>query len=116
MNARLSLTTEDVAADEFASSEAFQFFVKHKKLGLRMDAILRGKSDERLTATELNFYLKSNPDYFYTYKLLGDYYDKILIDKAAAKSYYTLALTKEISSEPERLSIEKRLKELYDKK
>ncbi|MDF2457067.1 MAG: putative choloylglycine hydrolase [Cytophagaceae bacterium] len=116
LNASLSLTTEDVPADEFGSSETFQSFVKHKKLGLRMDAILRGKSDDRLTATELNFYLHANPDYFYTYKVLGDYFDRILTDKAAAKSYYTLALTKEISSEPERLSIEKRLKELYDKK
>jgi len=116
LNAPLSLTTEDVAADEFGSSETFQSFVKHKKLGLRMDAILRGKSDDRLTATELNFYLHANPDYFYTYKVLGDYFDRILTDKAAAKSYYTLALTKEISSEPERLSIEKRLLELYNKK
>ena len=115
LNAPLVLTREDVAADEFGKSEAFVGFVKHKKLGLEMDAILKGKSKDRLTATELNFFLKSNPDYFYTYKLLGDYFDKILIDKAAAKSYYTLALTKEISSQPERLSIEKRLKELYDK-
>lgn len=105
-----------IAADPFSEGEAFGAFMKHKQLGLRMNAVLSGKTDERLTATELNFYLRANPNYFYTYKLLGDYNDRILNDKAAAKSYYTLALTKEISSEAERLSIENRLKELYEKK
>jgi hypothetical protein len=116
LNAPLILTSENIPMDEFGKSDAFVGFVKYKKLGLRMDAILKGKSSDRLTATELNFYLHSNPNYFNTYKLLGDYYDKILSDKAAAKSYYTLALSKEISSVPERVSIENRLKELYEKK
>ena len=52
--------------------------------------------------------IKYNPNYFMTYKILGDYYGKMDPAEKAA-DYYRMALTKEPPSEAERKYIEKQL-------
>jgi Tfp pilus assembly protein PilF len=52
--------------------------------------------------------IQSNPSYYDTFRLVGDYY-YLQGDDAKAKSYYEKALQLEIATEEERASIKKKL-------
>lgn len=56
-------------------------------------------------------FMFSNPSYYDTYRILGDYYAKRQ-NRSKAEEMYHLALRKEIATENERLAIQKKLKKL----
>lgn len=56
-------------------------------------------------------FMFSNPSYYDTYRILGDYYAKRQ-NNSNAEEMYHLALTKEIATENERRAIQKKLKKL----
>lgn len=56
-------------------------------------------------------FMFSNPSYYDTYRILGDYYLKNK-NKAKAEEMYTMALKKEIATEGERRAIQKKLENL----
>ena len=58
---------------------------------------------------------KSNPEYYLTYWLLGDYYAKNK-QPHEAEICYEIALTKEIATEPEKVKIENNLNKIRGEK
>ena len=56
-------------------------------------------------------FVKSNPNSYYTYQIIGDYYKKTG-DKKLAVTYYQTALTKEIATNKERQEIQKQIAKL----
>ncbi|MCD4746646.1 MAG: tetratricopeptide repeat protein, partial [Bacteroidales bacterium] len=64
--------------------------------------------NEKIVFTDKN-YISTNPEFFMTYSLLGDYYKKSKqYDKAI--EYYNIALEKEINSFRELKNIKERIK------
>ena len=104
--------SSSIAQDEFTTTLAFQNFRKQKALSFRIDELLKGKRRDLLSSEEFKFFIEANPNYFYTYKQAGDYQLKMMGNKELAKKYYTIALTKEVSSLAEQKSIEERLLKL----
>ncbi|MCE3280440.1 MAG: hypothetical protein K0S44_2631 [Bacteroidetes bacterium] len=64
--------------------EAFRLLHKHE---------VKYNVDEKI----INEFIKTNPEYFETYSILGTYY-KDRSDKIKALKYYNLALSKEITT------------------
>jgi len=61
----------------------------------------------------ISLFIKSNPEFYYTYYILGQYYHGKGFNELAVK-YYKLALEKEVSSANERKDIENKLKECLE--
>jgi len=61
----------------------------------------------------ISLFIQSNPEFYYTYYLLGQYYHGKGFNELAVK-YYKLALEKEVSSADERNDIRSKLQECYD--
>ena len=56
-------------------------------------------------------FIKSNPEFYYTYWLLGDYYKFNRKDFGSALKYYEIALTKEIPRDNEEEYLKKAILE-----
>jgi isopenicillin-N N-acyltransferase-like protein len=97
-----------VSADSFLDTDSYQQFLRYKELKNRLfDNVALGKKIEWSPALEDEF-IKSNPDSYITYFMLGDYYlEQEKFEKA--KGYYTLSLSKEVASEQERNKIKENL-------
>ncbi|MCF8461422.1 MAG: C45 family peptidase [Flavobacteriales bacterium] len=97
-----------IPADTFLSSNSYKDFLRYKKLKNRLfDNIALGKAIEWNASLETEF-VKSNPESYITYFMLGDYYlERDNFEKA--KGYYELSLSKEVASEQERKNIRKNL-------
>ena len=98
-----------VGADTFLGSESYRKFLRYKELKNRIfDNIALGKKIEWNVSLEEEF-IKSNPESYITYFMLGDYYlERGNFEKA--KSYYELSLSKEVASEQERNKVKENLK------
>jgi isopenicillin-N N-acyltransferase like protein len=101
-----------IPADDFAYSLSFKEYSAQKAMHLRIDGLIKKKRKDLLSQEELLSFVHANPHYFYTYKQAGDYAYKVQGNKNVALHFYTTALTKEISSEAERLSIQERITQL----
>lgn len=101
-----------IPEDQFLKSASFDEFLRYKELKNRLfDHVALGKEIEWNTKLEEEF-IRSNPESYITYFMLGDYYlEAGKLDKAA--EYYQVSLTKEIASEQERLKIESNLRECH---
>jgi hypothetical protein len=66
------------------------------------------KAKSPLKPTEIESFIKLNPDYYHTYELLGDYF-KQMGDNPKAKEMYLMSLSKEIPYLNDRNSIVKKL-------
>ncbi len=111
-NRELYIDSLTIPPDTFLYSEDYQMFIKFKKL---KDKIKSASKNEKETVSEkdIDEFLKTNPEYFYTYQVAGDYYfEKGKFDKA--EGFYKIALTKEVTTLPEKRNIENRLKEINE--
>ncbi len=112
-NKELYIADLTVPQDSFLYSqdyENFKYFQKQK------DVFKAAVKDTSVVIkdAEIQRFIISNPEYFYTYQLVGDYYFA-KENPEDAKHYYELALTKELTTLPEKENIEERLKEISDK-
>ncbi|WP_298738216.1 C45 family peptidase [uncultured Chitinophaga sp.] len=89
-----------IAADTFLLSNEYRSFVTFRNLKAR---IMEGKE------VNLQELIASNPEFYHTYVLAGDYAFKHQRYQEA-KQYYMTALTKEIATKPEEAHIRKQLK------
>lgn len=97
-----------IPADTFLTSNAYQSFLRYKELKNRLfDNIALGKDIEWSGALEQEF-IKSNPESYITYFMLGDYYLE-QGNMEQARTFYQLSLSKEVASEQERKKIEENL-------
>lgn len=104
---QLNVENLEVAKDEFLETEEYKLYEEYRKLTIKIDQVIRNKtkvSDEILAQ-----YISTNPDFWVVYAKVGDYYyQHKQFDEAT--HYYEVALTKEITTIPDRNKIHKKLK------
>ncbi len=98
----------NISKDPFVDSQEFKNYEQFKKLSPRFD-------EEKVLSEEfINYYQALNPDFWLVYYQAGKYYFK---HKAftKAKISFEQALTKEITTAPDRENVEKYLKKTLKK-
>ena len=95
-----------IAADSVAITSIVPAIMRYRLLLEGIKNSIKEKSV--LKTSEIESFIKLNPDYYHTYELLGDYF-KQAGDKPKAKEMYILALNKEIPYLSDRNSIVKKL-------
>jgi isopenicillin-N N-acyltransferase like protein len=88
-----------IAPDTFLKSNAYASFVKFRALKEKL------RKQQNINVTEL---IQSNPEYYHTYVLAGDYLFR-QSEYVKAKTFYTEALTKEIATKTEEKYIKEQL-------
>ncbi|MDU1890204.1 MAG: C45 family peptidase [Dysgonomonas sp.] len=96
-----------IKEDTILHSPQYQNLLTFKKLA--KDVRKQTQNKEKINQDILQQYEASNPDFYYTYEVLGDYH-KMQKDEALAKTYWQKALTKAIPRLSEKERIEKKLK------
>lgn len=113
-NTAISFEKENlnIAKDPFIKTAAFQNYKKFKEENHQMDLYL--KKEETISPEFMQQYQSLNPDYWVVYYKAGLYfYQKKQF--RAAQINFEKALTKEITTAPEKAKIEKYLKKLKRK-
>ena len=111
-NRELSIDSLTIPADSFLYSVDFKNYNYFKK---EKDKIKSADRDENKTISdsEMLRFLNSNPEYFYSWQVAGDYYFEKKKFKTAEK-YYKTALTKEVTTLPEKKAIENQLTKIKE--
>lgn len=105
---QLVIDTLGIPADEFLQTSYYQNFLRYKELKNRLfDNIALGKKIAWNEALEEEF-IKSNPESYITYFMLGDYYLE-QGNRDQAKLYYEQSLSKQVASKQEREKIKENL-------
>jgi len=105
----ISKPTENISKDPFLNSEEYKNYEAYRVLEREVEAAI--ENDETIAAETLLKLQKYNPEYWNAFYLTGKYY----LGKnynAAAKKAFEIALTKEITTVPDREKIEEYLKKL----
>ncbi|MFB3386152.1 C45 family autoproteolytic acyltransferase/hydolase [Flavobacterium sp. LAR06] len=102
----------NIAKDPFITTEAFQNFKKFKAENHQFDLYLKKK--ETISSNFILHYQSLNPDYWVVYYKAGLYFYQKK-EFRAAQVNFEKALTKEITTAPEKAKIEKYLKKLKRK-
>jgi isopenicillin-N N-acyltransferase like protein len=95
-----------IPADSFLYSSDFKKFIVFKKMKEGFRFIHKHKLNYLLNDKMVRDFINSNPEYFETYFILGNYY-KDRNNKDEAIKYYNLALTKEITTVQDKEAIVK---------
>ena len=107
-------TTQTIAADPFLLSDDYRAFVSYKEWTARFKKLLWDESPEAIKAEDLELYERLNPEFFYSYFIIGECWS-LKGDSERALSYYEKALGKEIARLSERRMIEGRIESLKEK-
>jgi predicted choloylglycine hydrolase len=102
----------NIAEDPFIRTEAFQNYKKFKVENHQFDLYLKNK--ETVSSDFIQHYQSLNPDYWVVYYKAGLYFYQKK-EFRAAQANFEKALTKEITTAPEKAKIEKYLKKLKRK-
>ncbi|WP_311773051.1 C45 family peptidase [Chryseobacterium lactis] len=102
----------NIARDPFADSPDFKKYEEYKKVSAAVNNAIDNK--EALTDEFLSHYQSLNPDFWKVYDLAGKYYFSRK-DYSKAKTEFEKALTKEITTAPDKKEIEKYLKKTLKK-
>lgn len=103
----------NIARDPFADSEEFEHYEQSKMLGKAINGATENK-DILLTDDLIPYYESMNPDFWLVYYQSGKYYFSKK-EYSKAKSAFEKALTKEITTVPDRKNVEKYLKKTLKK-
>ncbi|PXW13516.1 acyl-CoA:6-aminopenicillanic acid acyl transferase [Chryseobacterium sp. CBTAP 102] len=109
----LAKTDLNIARDPFADSEEFQNYELSKILGKEINKAAENK-DILLTDDFIPYYESMNPDFWLVYYQSGKYYFSKK-EYSNAKMEFEKALTKEITTIPDRKNVEKSLKKTLKK-
>ncbi len=96
-----------IEPDTLLSSPVMQQVYDYERLKKKLTLAI--KENRQMPSDSLEAFKRSNPSFFYTWQLLGDYYIT-RGDKAKAIKLWQLALDKEIPKMEERQAIKKRIK------
>lgn len=107
-NKEINVTTYTIPEDPFLKTQVYQDFLHFKQLKNHIQFLTKKATTAALPANLENAFLRSNPESYYMYQILGDYYLSRK-NRSRAKEYYQLALTKEISTLKEKEQIEEAL-------
>lgn len=105
----LSKANLNVPEDPFVRSEAYKNYEEYRILERNVEAAI--KNDDSILPETLSALQQKNPEYWKAYYLTGTYYFENNFD-AAAINAFEMALTKEITTIPDREKIEKMLQKL----
>ncbi len=102
----------NISRDSFIDSQEFKNYEEYRKASVKVDGAVDNK--ELLTEDFLTHYQSLNPDFWKVYYITGKYYfyNK---DYSKAKIEFEKALTKEITTVPDKKDIEKYLKKTLNK-
>ncbi len=104
----LSSPEKNIPKDSFVDSKDFKNYLEYRKLTDVISKATDSKT-EILTDNFLENYIQLNPNFWYVYYKVGKYYfEKKEFSKA--KNYFEKALTKEITTVPDRKNVEDYLK------
>lgn len=93
--------------DSFLYSDKYQYYLKFK--ATRNELSHSGEEAAvSLNDREISQFIESNPEYYLTYSLIGDWFQKKK-DCGRAKYYYSIALEKEIATTTEAERIRKKI-------
>ncbi|WP_265132556.1 C45 family autoproteolytic acyltransferase/hydolase [Chryseobacterium oranimense] len=106
-------TALNIARDPFADSEEYHHYEMSKKLGAEVNNAIDHK-DIVLTDDFIPYYESMNPDFWLVYYQAGRYYFGIN-EFEKAKTEFEKALTKEITTVPDKQNVEKYLKKTLKK-
>jgi len=95
-----------IFSDTFLFSREYQQYTKFRK-----EALSVNKNPEAFTTAAIDSLIPLNAEFYYTYELSGDFYDR-LGDKDRSAYFYNFALSKEVSSASERNRIMNKLSKL----
>lgn len=106
-------TKLNIARDPFADSEEFAYYEQSKMLAKEINEAAENK-DILLTDDLIPYYQSMNPDFWQVYYQSGKYYFNKK-EYSKAKTEFEKALTKEITTVPDRKNVEKYLKKTLKK-
>jgi len=110
-NKEINESSLTVLPDTFLQTKAYKNFVLFKKIKEYIRFCTNSKHFLKVDDDILNAFVQSNPNSYYTYQVIGDYYKK-RGEKKLALSYYKIALTKEIATKKEQQEIQKQIAKL----
>jgi hypothetical protein len=102
----------NISRDSFIDSQEFKNYEEYRKASVKVNAAVDHK--ELLTDDFLTHYQSLNPDFWKVYYMTGKYYF-YKRDYSKAKIEFEKALTKEITTVPDKKDIEKYLKKTLNK-
>ncbi len=99
----------EIPADTFLLTEQYKNFLYYKSFVNKT----RSNNFENISEKEVEVFIRSNPEFYYTYEKAGDFY---LFNQNPEKSleFYNFALQKEVSSKTERDRIIRKISELKE--
>lgn len=98
----VSTDTSSIAIDSFLLSGDYQSFLRFKSLRKIIHQVIKQNTEEKTISDQLIAeFIKSNPEYYDTYRLAGDYY-RAKKEFEKASQYYEMALSKEVATLIER--------------
>lgn len=106
----LTLPEESIPTDSLLLTTVYQNLMKFRMNAgqFTRDDISANRDD--ISADATYSLIKYNPEFFLTYKILGDYYHR-LGEAEKAADYYGIALEKEAPSETEKIRVRQRMEE-----
>lgn len=99
----------NIAKDPFANSEEFVKYEQYKMMNTEMTHAIDNNDHIALTDDFISYYQSLNPDFWVVYYQTGKYYYQ-LKDYQKAKAEFEKALTKEITTLPDKENVEKYLR------
>ncbi len=99
----------NIPADSFLESPAYRQYQEFRVYDSRMDAFLEAQSG--LDSSFVEAYQSRNPEYWLVYYKVGLYFYR-MGDHRSAREHFQKALTKEVTTLPERKTIERYLSKL----
>jgi isopenicillin-N N-acyltransferase-like protein len=109
-NKEINVERLTIPEDPFLKTRVYQNFLHFKSLKHYIQFITKASDKIQLSAQFENAFIQSNPESYYMYQILGDYFLSRKNNQKAAQ-YYELALTKEIAT----LKEEKQIRESLSK-
>lgn len=110
VNEAINVSKYTIPEDPFLKTKGYQDFLHFKNLKHYIQFITRASDKIELSPQFENAFIQSNPQSYYMYQILGNYYASRKNNPDAIK-YYELALTKEIAT----LKEEKQIRESLGK-
>ena len=108
-SSELNIDSLSIAADSTYIKQDYNNILKYRSLTKQITRAI--KQSQELSGDELNEIIRVNPNYFYAYQMVGDYYYQFNKPSLSIQ-FWESALTKEIPRSNEKTSIEKKIKTL----
>ncbi len=96
-NHEINLANLTIPADPFLKTDGYRNFLHFKNIKHYIQFITKASDKIELSAQFENAFIHSNPESYYMYQILGNYY-VARKNNPKAIEYYNLALTKEIAT------------------